>query len=160
MIHRLTQKQLVTASLDDVWAYFATPANLNDMTPPDMQFEIIHGNESRMYQGQLIEYRVQFMPLVKSRWLTEIAHVQEKSYFVDEQRIGPYHFWYHEHRFEEVEDGTHISDQVTYELPFGLLGDFVHAIWVRPRLNSIFEYRKVKVKEIFGLYPMSSKHLF
>ncbi len=150
MIQRLTRQQTVPAPLADVWAYFATPENLNEMTPDDMQFEIIHGGEGKMFQGQLIEYRVQFMPLVKSRWLTEIAHVEENAYFVDEQRIGPYRFWYHEHRFEAVEGGTQITDQITYELPFGLLGDIVHTLWVGGRLKSIFDFRTEKIQELFG----------
>ena len=90
------------------------------------------------------------MPLFKSLWLTEITHVKEGNYFVDEQRIGPYRLWYHEHRFEAVEGGTQITDQVTYVMPFGFLGEIVHAIWVGRRLKGIFDFRKKKVKELFG----------
>ena len=150
MIHRLFRQQVVSASLDEVWSYFATPHNLNEMTPDDMKFEIVHGGEEKMFQGQLIEYRVQFMPLIKSHWLTEIAHVDDQAYFVDEQRIGPYRFWYHEHRFEAVNGGTQITDQVTYALPFGFLGDILHALWVGRRLKGIFDFRKKKVGELFG----------
>ena len=150
MIHRLYRQQIVKAPLKEVWAYFATPQNLNEMTPDDMKFEIVHGGEGKMFEGQVIEYRVQFMPLIKSLWLTEIAHVNEGSYFVDEQRIGPYRLWYHEHSFEAVEGGTQITDQVTYVMPFGFLGDIVHAVWVGRRLKGIFDFRTVKVKELFG----------
>jgi ligand-binding SRPBCC domain-containing protein len=150
MSHRLTREQVVPAPLDQVWDYFSIPDNLNEMTPPDMHFKIIHGSEGPIFQGQLIEYSVQFMPLIQSRWLTEIAHVQDKIYFVDEQRIGPYQFWYHEHRFVSVEDGTLISDQVTYDLPFGPLGDLFHSFWIGPRLESIFDYRQKKITALFG----------
>ena len=150
MIHRLYRQQTVTTPIDEVWAYFATPQNLNEMTPDDMKFEIVHGGEGKMSQGQIIEYRVQFMPFVKSLWLTEIAHVREGSYFVDEQRIGPYRLWYHEHHFEWVEGGTQITDQVTYVMPFGFLGDIVHAVWVKNRLKGIFDFRTKKVQELFG----------
>ena len=150
MIYRIYRQQVVPAPLAEVWAYFATPQNLNEMTPDDMKFEIIHGGEGKMFQGQLIEYRVGFIPLVKSLWLTEIAHVDEGSYFVDEQRIGPYRLWYHEHRFETVAGGTQITDQVSYVMPFGFLGEIVHAVWVGRRLKGIFDFRAVKVKELFG----------
>ena len=150
MIHRLYRQQIVSASLDEVWAYFATPQNLNEMTPDDMKFEIVHGGEGKMSQGQIIEYRVQFMPLVKSLWLTEITHVKEGSYFVDEQRIGPYRMWHHEHSFEALQGGTQITDQVTYMMPFGFLGEIVHAVWVDRRLKGIFDFRKKKVKQLFG----------
>ena len=150
MIHRLYRQQVVPASLDDVWEYFATPHNLNEMTPDDMKFKIVHGGEGKMYQGQLIEYRVQFMPLIKSRWLTEIAHVDNRAYFVDEQRIGPYRFWYHEHHFKLLDIGVKITDKVTYAAPFGLLGDIVNALWIQRRLNGIFDYRYQKIVELFG----------
>lgn len=150
MIHHLTSEQIVPASLEDVWTYFSTPLNLNEMTPPDMRFEIVRGGDTSMYPGQLIEYRVKAMPLFTTTWLTEIAHVEEKAYFVDEQRIGPYRFWYHEHRFAAIEDGTRIRDHVAYRLPFGPLGDLVHALWVKKKLAGIFDYRREKVEELFG----------
>jgi len=149
-VYRLVRQQFIPASIERVWAYFATPANLNAMTPPDLDFEIVSGGESPMYEGQLIEYRVRFMPLVRSLWLTEIVHVVEKHSFVDEQRLGPYRFWYHEHLFEPVEGGVQMTDRVTYALPFGLLGDWVHALWVRRKLEHIFDFRRKKVAEIFG----------
>lgn len=75
MIHRLHRTQVVPTPLDDIWAYFSSPNNLNAMTPPQMQFKIIHGGDNMMFQGQMIEYRVQLVPMVSSRWLTEITHV-------------------------------------------------------------------------------------
>lgn len=149
-VHRLYQKQFIPAPIERVWDYFATPANLNEMTPPDLNFEIIHGGEARMYAGQIIEYRVQFLPGIKSLWLTEIAHVVEGRYFVDEQRLGPYRFWYHEHLFEPAEGGVWMTDRVTYALPFGLLGELTHALWVRRKLTHIFDFRHQKVIQIFG----------
>lgn len=150
MIHRIFRQQIVPAPLDQVWAYFATPHNLNEMTPDDMNFKIVYGAEGKMFEGQMIEYRVQFMPLVKSLWLTEITHIREGSYFVDEQRIGPYRLWHHEHSFEVVESGTQITDLITYAMPFGFLGEIVHALWVGRRLKEIFDFRTQKVKQLFG----------
>jgi ligand-binding SRPBCC domain-containing protein len=149
MIYQLHRQQVIPASLGQVWDYFADPLNLNTITPPNMNFEILWGGDQEMYLGQLIEYRVQFMPLVRSRWLTEITHLEDKRRFVDEQRIGPYAFWYHEHWFEEVSQGTRMTDRVTYKLPFGLLGELVHRVYVRPRLKKIFDYRFSMIDEIF-----------
>jgi ligand-binding SRPBCC domain-containing protein len=150
MLYRLERSQTVPAKLDEVWDYFSRPENLNELTPPDMDFEIVHFDGEAMYAGQLIEYRVRFMPLLRSRWLTEIAHVREQSYFVDEQRIGPYRFWYHEHLFRPVDSGTEIGDRVSYGLPFGPLGALVHAVWVQQRLEGIFDYRAEKIAQLFG----------
>jgi ligand-binding SRPBCC domain-containing protein len=149
-IYRLQREQVVPAGLEAVWAFFATPANLNVMTPPDMQFEIVFGGEAPMHPGQLIEYHLTFIPGVKSTWLTEITHLEEKCFFIDEQRIGPYRLWHHEHRFAEEGGKTRVIDTVSYALPFGLLGELIHALWVRHRLEEIFDYRRKMLQEMFA----------
>jgi ligand-binding SRPBCC domain-containing protein len=115
-----------------------------------MNFEIVKGGDAAMYEGQIIEYRVEFICGVRSLWLTEIAHVREGEYFVDEQRVGPYRFWYHEHIFEKVGNGMKMTDRVTYTAPFGFLGDIVNAVWISKRLETIFDFRKRKIAELFG----------
>jgi ligand-binding SRPBCC domain-containing protein len=150
MIHYLHREQIIPASLEILWKYFSDPENLNFLTPPDMNFEIITGGDVSMYEGQTIEYRVEFIRGVRSLWLTEIAHVRENEYFVDEQRVGPYRFWYHEHSFEPQQNGVRMTDHVTYAAPFGFVGDIVHTLWIQQRLKSIFDFRYQKIIEIFG----------
>lgn len=149
MIYKLTQEQIIPADLDRVWEFFATPANLNRMTPDAMQFQMLSGGNEPMYPGQLIEYKIQLMPGISTRWLTEITQVRPKSYFIDVQHAGPYRFWHHIHRFEPVEAGVRMQDEVTYILPFGWLGDIVHAIWVKKQLSTIFAYRRQAVATMF-----------
>jgi ligand-binding SRPBCC domain-containing protein len=150
MIHYLHREQIIPAPREKVWEYFCNPRNLNEMTPPDMNFGILAGGDVKMYSGQLIEYRVEFAPGLRSTWLTEIAHVRDCEYFVDEQRIGPYHFWYHEHHFEDTATGTKMIDQVTYMIPFGVAGDVLNRIWIGRRLKQIFDFRRHKILESFG----------
>ena len=145
----LRREQLIPAPLEKVWEYFCDPRNLNELTPPDMNFVIVSLDPGRMTAGQLIEYRVEFVRGLRSLWLTEIAHVREWEYFVDEQRIGPYQFWYHEHKFQPAEGGTWITDKVTYSIGFGPLGDLLNTLWIGRRLRSIFDFRAEKIKEIF-----------
>ncbi len=102
-----------------------------------------------MYAGQMISYRIRVAPFVRLRWLTEIVHVESGHYFVDEQRIGPYRLWHHEHHFTEQAGGTLMMDRVTYALPLGVIGDLVHAVCVRRQLQYIFDYRAAKVREQF-----------
>lgn len=148
MIHTLERTQFIAASLDQVWTYFSAPENLNALTPPEMHFEIL-GEPPPMYQGQLIAYRIRVAPGVRVGWLTEIRHVRDHEFFVDEQRAGPYRLWYHEHHFSAVDGGVQMVDRVTYALPFGLLGDFIHALWVRRTLRRIFDYRHGAVDKLF-----------
>ncbi|NJC97221.1 MAG: cell division inhibitor [Anaerolineales bacterium] len=150
MVHYLHREQSIPAPVEKVWAYFCDPRNLNALTPPNMNFEILQGGDAAMYEGQIIEYRVEFLRGVRSLWLTEIAHVREGAYFVDEQRMGPYRFWYHEHFFEQEPGATRMMDQVTYAIPFGMLGDLLNAVWISRRLENIFNYRMQKIIELFG----------
>jgi ligand-binding SRPBCC domain-containing protein len=114
-----------------------------------MHFEIL-GDPPAMYQGQLIAYRIRVAPGIRVHWLTEIRHVRENAFFVDEQRAGPYRLWYHEHHFSAVDGGVLMTDRVTYALPFGPLGDMVHALWVRRTLRRIFDYRREAVARLFA----------
>jgi ligand-binding SRPBCC domain-containing protein len=150
MIHTLKRVQIIPARRGEVWRYFCDPGNLNALTPPDMNFEIVRGGDTVMYEGELIEYRVEFLRGVRSLWLTEISHVRECEYFVDEQRLGPYRFWYHEHIFEEISSGTRMVDHVSYAVPFGLVGDLLNGFWIAPRLNRIFDFRRRAILELFG----------
>ena len=148
MVHALHREQFIPAPLDEVWAYFATPQNLNALTPPSMHFTI-EGNPGPMFAGQLIAYRIRLGPGVRVRWLTEIRHVEAGKFFVDEQRMGPYRLWYHEHHYEAVAGGVRMTDHVTYALPFGPLGDLVHAVWVRRTLKQIFDFRYQAVAKLW-----------
>ncbi len=148
MIHTLSRTQFIPADPARVWEFFSAPQNLKALTPPEMEFEIM-GEPAPMYAGQLIAYRIRVAPGIRLGWLTEIRQMQAGAYFVDEQRRGPYRLWYHEHRFVPRDGGVEISDRVTYALPFGPLGDLVHAVWVRRQLKHIFDYRRGAVERLF-----------
>ncbi|MEI7844819.1 MAG: SRPBCC family protein [Chloroflexota bacterium] len=148
-VHKLNRDQFIPESLENVWSYFCDPYNLNEMTPPDMNFEIITNPLVKMFEGQMIEYRVEFIKGLRSIWITEIAHVLEKSYFVDEQRIGPYRFWYHQHFFESVTGGTRMVDDVTYSIGYGLAGKIMNDVWIKNKLEYIFNFRAKKINVMF-----------
>jgi len=147
---RLLYTQFIPAAPAQVWEFFATPNNLNELTPPGVNFQILGELPERMYAGQLIAYRISPLPGVWLRWLTEIRHVRAGEYFVDEQRAGPYRFWYHEHHFSAVPGGVTMTDRVTYVVGWGPLGWLADKMWVGRQLASIFAYRRRRVAEIFG----------
>lgn len=141
-MHFLEREIILNASADKVWQFMATPANLNELTPPQLHFQILSQLPDRMYNGLTILYAIQIPLLGKRRWLTEIKHIRDGEYFVDEQRIGPYRLWYHAHLLEPLgENRTRMIDRVTYQLPFGILGLMVHELWVKKMLADIFSYR-------------------
>lgn len=149
-VHRLEQRQFLPVSLDLAWSFFSTPTNLNEITPPDLGFRITSPPEPTMYPGQIITYRIRIAPCIWVPWVTEIKHVEPMRAFVDEQRFGPYAFWFHRHHFEAKDHGVMMTDVVHYALPFGPLGSIAHACFVRRKLNWIFSYRKQLLADRFG----------
>ena len=111
----------------------------------------------KMYEGLMIEYTVSPMLGIPMNWITEIKTVKNYSFFVDEQRKGPYRIWHHEHHFKEVDGGVEMTDIVSYELPLGFLGRLMHPILVKNKLKEIFDYRRQKVDELFIATPISNK---
>lgn len=150
MCAQLIREQFIAAEPARVWEFFATPRNLDELTPPELRFRILSALPERMFAGQLIEYRISPLPGVWLRWLTEIRHLREGAFFVDEQRFGPYRFWYHEHHFTPVAGGVRMTDRVTYDVGWGPFGWIAERVWVRRELERIFDYRARKVAEIFG----------
>jgi ligand-binding SRPBCC domain-containing protein len=149
-MYQLKTKQFIPASIDVCWKYFSSPANLKEITPPGMGFIIKTDLEAKMYEGMMIEYKVTPLLGIPMNWITEIKAVKEGHFFIDEQRKGPYKIWHHEHHFKQVEGGVEMTDIVSYELPFGLLGKLLHPIIVKPKLKQIFDYRTKKVASLFA----------
>lgn len=152
MLHKIETKQHLNASLATVWNFISSPKNLNVITPSKMNFRIISktGEVEKMFPGQIIEYYISPVLNVRLHWVTEITHVKENYYFVDEQRKGPYAFWHHKHFIKEVDGGIEMTDIVHYQLPFGFLGRLVNSIFVKKQLEQIFEYRRKKLNELFN----------
>ncbi len=103
-----------------------------------------------MYAGQVIEYKVSPFLGIPLYWMTEITHVEDKKYFVDEQRYGPFSMWHHQHHFKTIEGGVEMTDIVHYKLPLWFLGDIANRLFVKTQLQQIFDYRFKKVVELFG----------
>ena len=147
-IHVLTRRQLVPARANEVFAFFEDAHNLSRITPRAMGFQIITPIPIAMRPGALIDYvvRVSGLPV---RWTTLITEYDPPHGFVDVQLKGPYSYWHHHHAFAEVDQGTEISDTIHYALPAGVLGTFIHALFVRRKLNRIFDYRAAVIKNRF-----------
>lgn len=134
------------APLERVWSFFADPRNLPEITPPWLGFRVVSPVPERMYPGLLLEYRVRPFGWWESPWVAEITHVEEGRRFVDEQRIGPYRLWHHEHHFRVVDGRVEVRDLVLYALPAGRLGRALASRAVERRLAAIFDYRERAVR--------------
>jgi ligand-binding SRPBCC domain-containing protein len=137
-VYSIKTTQQIPVSLDAAWDFFSSPANLKVITPENLGFNIIsqhHGGN--MYAGQIIEYKVSPVLGIPVYWMTEITHVDNKKYFVDEQRFGPYSLWHHQHHFTALQGGVEMTD-------------IANGLFVKKQLKEIFDFRFKKVEELFG----------
>ncbi|MBI5371221.1 MAG: SRPBCC family protein [Sphingobacteriales bacterium] len=150
-VHTIKTIQKIPVSPDRAWAFFSNPANLRLLTPEGMGFSVISElSGSPVYAGQLIEYTVKPVGGIPLYWMTEITQVKEGLYFIDEQRMGPYKLWHHQHHFKAIPGGVEMTDILHYRNRFWVLGGLAHFLFVKNKLRSLFDYRRVKVEELFG----------
>lgn len=148
-MYTLETTQILPLTLDEAWDFFSSPSNLAKITPDYMGFKITSGTPQRMFPGQIISYQIGLLPGIKSSWVTEITHVKDKQYFVDEQRFGPYAMWHHEHWFFSCDEGVRMEDRVSYKLPLGMLGRMASPM-IKKQLKGIFAHRYSTLEALFG----------
>ncbi len=107
---------------------------------------------TKMYPGLIITYKVSPLFGIKLSWVTEITHVKDKEYFIDEQRFGPFAFWHHQHHFEKIDGGVLMRDVLHYSIGWGPIGVIANAMIVKNRINEIFKFRYQKVEDLFGRF--------
>jgi ligand-binding SRPBCC domain-containing protein len=147
--YQLTSRTAIDAPIEDVFAFFSRAENLGAITPPGMGF-VITESPGRMEEGAIIAYRIRLAG-VSVRWRSRIELWRPGESFVDVQLSGPYHCWWHEHRF--VPDGaarTIMHDRVLYTPPLGFLGRLANRLFIANKLRSIFGYRSDAIRLRFG----------
>lgn len=149
-LYQLHSKQAIPISQQEAWEFLSNPENLKVITPDHMGFNILSGADRPMFTGQIIQYKVSPFPGYSTKWVTEISHVKEGEYFVDEQRFGPYALWHHKHFIKSIDGGVEMEDIIDYKIPFGIFGQLAHPLIVKKQLIQIFKYREQKLHELFG----------
>ena len=151
MIHQIKRSLLIKNNINTVWGFASNPYNLKKITPDYMNFKILNKElSSKIYEGMIIEYTVSPILKIPLTWVTEITHIKEKMFFVDEQRVGPYKMWHHEHIFEIKKNGVMMTDIITYIAPFYIFGNILNKVFLKKQLNSIFDYREMKMNDLFN----------
>lgn len=151
MFFQFKREQLLHTDITTLWDFISSPENLKKITPSYMGFDITSDETpKKMYQGMIISYKVSPFLGIKSDWVTEITHVVEKKYFVDEQRLGPYNLWHHQHILIEQENGILMKDIITYAPPFGIIGYVANKLFISSKLKEIFDYRFQILEKYFN----------
>ncbi len=146
-IYTLRRRQVVAMPLAACWDFFSNPANLSRITPPSFKFRLHTELAGPIYPGMMIQYTVSPLAGFPVSWLTEITHVRAPHYFSDEQRVGPYALWHHEHFFEEAPgERTVVSDLVTYVPPFWAFGAVLNRLVIAPQLQRLFDFREERLR--------------
>jgi len=149
-IFKIHTKQKLPITIEEGWGFLSNPKNLSCITPNYMKFKITDCDFKPVYEGQIIQYTVRPLLNIPLKWVTEITHVVNENYFVDEQRFGPYSLWHHKHFLREIDGGIEMEDIIHYKIPLGFIGEFLNFLFIKNQLKEIFEYRKKKLIEIFG----------
>ena len=149
-IYQIKTKQKLPISAKKAWEFLSDPNNLAEITPRYMNFKILSGADKSIFAGQIIQYKVTPVLGITLKWVTEITHVKQNEYFVDEQRFGPYSLWHHKHFIKEIDGGIEMEDIVDYKIPFGFLGQIAHSLFIEKKLRQIFNYREKKLVKLFG----------
>lgn len=152
MLHQLRFTQVLHTDIRTLWDFMSSPTNLSMITPSSLSFKILTDKTGLgpMYAGQIIEYYLQPLWGIKMYWVTEITNVKEPEFFVDEQRFGPYRFWHHKHYLKEVENGVEMQDVLHYKIPYGFIGTIANTLFVRKKIEEVFEFRRKKLEELFN----------
>jgi ligand-binding SRPBCC domain-containing protein len=148
----LKTEQVIPVSLDEAWDFFSSPLNLEKITPQEMHFVVTsnYNEDTKMYPGMIITYKITPIFGIKMNWMTEITHVREGEYFVDEQRFGPYALWHHQHHFKAIEGGVKMTDILNYAIPYGIIGRLSNKVLINKQIKKIFSYREKAIIELFG----------
>ncbi len=150
-VYAIKAVQKIPVDIDTAWRFFSSAANLAEITPSNLAFRIITKYPAdKMHAGQIIEYKLRPIPGVSFYWMTEITHINDKVFFIDEQRFGPYSLWHHEHHFRQIEGGVEMTDIVYYKIPYWFLGTLANWLFVHKQLREVFNFRYKAIEDMFG----------
>ena len=148
-IYTLRREQLVPRPLEEVFGFFSDARNLQKITPPWLNFQILTAEPIDIQPGTLLDYRLKWHGF-GIRWRTRIVTWNPPHAFTDEQIRGPYRLWNHTHTFTTEAGGTRMVDAVNYQLPLGILGAIAHRLAVRRDLERVFDYRRRAIACLFS----------
>lgn len=151
-MYRLTSNQKLPISLEEAWEFLANPRQLENITDDNLSFKILDELPDEIYEGMIMRYELQPFIGIRIKWVAEISEIREGKYFIDVQRSGPFSYWKHNHQLTEIEGGVEMHDTVDYVMPFSILGQFVHWLFLRKKLENVFVLRKEEMRKIFGSY--------
>ena len=149
-LYSLHFKQTINRPIEEVFDFFSKPENLSRITPKKLNFKILTPTPIKMMKGQIIDYTIRLIGF-QIHWRTLITDYNPPYSFIDQQINGPYTIWHHKHTFKKTANGVEIYDDITYSIPFGIIGRILHYIWIKKDLEKIFKHREKVIEQIFNM---------
>lgn len=148
----------VAAPLPEVWEFHSTERGLEALTPDWMHLRVdsVQGpggepDPEVLVAGSTLEASVQPFGIgPRQGWVSEIVareHDDTSAYFRDTMSDGPFEFWEHTHRFFADGEETVLTDSVSYEFPFGRVGDLV-GVFAVVGFEPMFRFRHRRTREL------------
>lgn len=150
-IYQLYRRQILNLSQQEAWDFFSSPYYLNEITPDFFNVEIVSNVPAKIYAGLMISYRMKAVWGLPMGWLSEISQCEEPHRFVYQQGVGPFKFWSHEVCLTQQEQSIIMEDIVFYAMPWGWLGQCLHALLIGGKLQQIFDTRQEYLQAKWGV---------
>lgn len=151
MKYQLKRQQQLNCTIEQAWAFFSSPHNLSTITPKNVGFKVLDKSlPKEIHQGLTINYLINPIFNFPIKWQTIITQVDFQKSFTDFQQKGPYKLWNHYHEFIINDKGILMRDTVDYQMPFGILGTLAHQLFIKRKLESIFNYRQTVLERLFN----------
>ena len=140
------KESIIQASPECVFAFHELPDALPRLTPPWESAHIVQpAPDLHVGSKAIVETRI--FGLFPARWVAEHTAYDPPHMFEDVQVEGPFRRWRHRHIIKLHPAGAVLRDEIEYEPPLGLIGQFAAPFVIVPRLKRLFEYRHCVTRE-------------
>ena len=85
---------------------------------------------------------------IRQRLTSRIVDMQRPSYFSDEMVEGAFKSMFHEHRFESKDGGTLMTDDFSYETPYGVFGKLFDVVVLKNYMLGFIKERNAAIKHM------------
>ena len=138
----------VDADAEATFAWFEHEGSFRRLMPPWEVAEEVRADDSLEVGSQRV-FRFPMGP-IKMTWVAEHTGYEPPHFFSDKMVKGPFWSWNHDHHLIEEDGLTRVVDEVSYQVPFGPLGNLADRVLggrlVRKRLAQMFTARELRLQ--------------
>ena len=145
---QITLETLIKAPIDQVFD-LSLDIDFHKESVSQTQEEAIAGVVTGQIKlGETVTWRGKHLGV----WFTHtsiLSAYNAPTYFVDEMTDGKFKSFGHEHRFRESEtkNETYMTDILSYEVPYGIIGNIINKTLLKQHLTKFLEQRNMALKK-------------